>query len=183
MANLLYQRGVADNVILNAIVQGTATDQTLKMEFVEPLNFTDSTIKLSKGWVTLHSHSVSGPAKMTIVYSLRGMEKSDPKTLVGTVPQIPGEEAVEEAGEDDEGEFFETMSERDIRPRSLEILSDEERGENFFVPMPDIDLDTPLPKRTRRMNPKLAATTKGSLPKGVFLKDWLEAINKTLNKE
>jgi hypothetical protein len=155
---LLYQKGVADNLILNAIAEGRTADNAFSIHFVEPLNFSDSTIKLAKGWAALKSHSVTGPVTMKIIYSLRG--------LVTTAPEEETQEALLGAEEEDEEEEFHSERAADGQ---------------FFGPRDHFEEEL-LPERLKRVNPRTSPPLVGKLPRMKMLKTWIESINILLNK-
>jgi hypothetical protein len=155
---LLYQKGVADNLILNAIAEGRTVDNAFSIHFVEPLNFSDSTIKLAKGWAALKSHSVTGPVTMKIIYSLRG--------LVTTTPEEETQQDLPEAEEEEEEEEFHSERAADGQ---------------FFGPRDHFEEEL-LPERLKRVNPRTSPPLVGKLPGKKMLKTWIESINILLNK-
>jgi hypothetical protein len=160
--SLLYQKGVADNLILNAVVKGKTSEGHFSLDLVEPLNFSDSTIKLEKGWATLKEHSVTGTARMTVLYSLRGKSA----TAAAAATSVEEGEGASEPAEAEAGEEAVT-EDSDQRPFGIENLISEFVDEGM---------------RMRRTTQGPAKTLSGALAAGVTFRKWIDTINTAMNK-
>jgi hypothetical protein len=182
----LNRSGLSQDILINFHPIGRTIDQKIRMIFPQPLNFADSIIQIVTGYVRLLSHSVTGVAMMSLVYSLSGVDerpaaadKRPTKTVI-----MPMEEDSQQ-----QSAAADVASSQDQQQHQQGGARRRERRVKITVPTSpqeqDTDVDWPLSplERSKRATPGIVKGTSGRLRAGLTLRERLAQINASLNKD
>lgn len=182
MNSKLYQKGVADNLILNHSSNGNTSENKFDLKLEEPLNFSDSTIKLAKGWITLKSHNVTGPVKMTLIYSISGLDtRSVIERMPAVSPELQEQERPQTEEEEEEGAAETLMTEEEEIEELERRAIKRPREDNVLGDLNPVVEEIPE-KRAKRVHVRPLAIFVGNLPRRQQLHNWCSRINYELNK-